>query len=106
MLLQFVEYFLLLFDLSAVVLCFLVGDLYFELVVVQFFLLSLDLNAKLEILFFKALLLLFDVFVGGFFGLEGLFEDGVAVEAGGEFVDEFLALFSEHLDFYLVVGFF
>lgn len=52
MLFKVIQNFFLLFDLTTVVLCFFIGNLDFELIVIKLFLLPFDLNTKLNILLF------------------------------------------------------
>jgi hypothetical protein len=99
------QYFFLLFYLPAVVLCLLVRHFYFELVVVELFLLSFDLDAELHVLFFEAVLLPCYLLAEGLLWL-WLVEDVVSLVVAAQTVDELLTLLCQHFDLFLLVRLF
>lgn len=94
------EYFLFFLYLSTIVVGFLVGHFYFELIVFQLLLLSFDFYAKIKKLLLQSSLVLFEgvrtcSFLKVFFLSDTVFL--VGKRGGKYFIDEFLTLFSQHL---------
>ena len=103
--LQVGQYLFLFFYLPAVVLCFLVGYFYFELVVVELFLLPFDLDAELHVLLLQAVLLPCYLLAEGLLWL-WLVEDVVSLVVAAQTVDELLTLLCQHFDLLLFVRLF